>query len=119
VNGEEDDFGSVNLADPGGRPDAIHAREIDVEQDDIRLQLTDFGDSLFAIPGLAADLKGIQMQQRANGATGGGIIVNNKYAGRQSALQASESLVRRRGGSSAAGFYNPRLSFVTSIRVRP
>ena len=45
-----------------GGCDAIHARHIDVEKNDLWLQFDDFFDGLFAVFGLAAYLEGMPIE---------------------------------------------------------
>jgi hypothetical protein len=52
-----------NAADFRSGRNAIHARHVDIHEDDFRLHLDDFFDSFLAVLGLAADLQGVPIKQ--------------------------------------------------------
>ena len=58
--------------------DAIHHRHVDVQKNDIRLQLDDFFDGLFAIFSITRDLEGMPVEKRADGGSHRQVIVHDK-----------------------------------------
>ena len=67
MDGEEDNFGGrCDLAYLVCSLDAIHDRHIDVEEDEVRMQLSDLLDSLLAIFSFAANVHGVPVQKRAD-----------------------------------------------------
>ena len=75
--------GGRDSADFGRGYDAIHDGHIDVHQDNVRLQFHDFFYGFFAILRIAAYLKGMPIEEFADGCPRGVLVIHNKYACRQ------------------------------------
>jgi len=61
-----------------GRHDAIHARHVDVHQNNIGLQRDDFFDGLFTILSITADFEGMPIQKFTNGDSGRQVVIHDK-----------------------------------------
>jgi hypothetical protein len=56
----------------------IRYRHVDVEKNDVRLQLDHFVDGFFAVLGIAANLKRMPIEKRANGCPRSEMVVYDK-----------------------------------------
>jgi len=61
--------------------DAIHDRHIYVHEDYFRLQLHDLFYGFFAVLGIPTDLKGMPIQEFAQGCPGGVVVIHDKDSG--------------------------------------